>query len=121
MTAPGAIYVVDDEPEVRKGLERLLRAAGWEVRAFFSADEFLSALQAAPPRCVILDYHMPGVNGLELQDLMVARGSTVPVVYLSGSLDIADLSHPAFRQAEFLVKPAQREHLLAAVERAIAR
>jgi FixJ family two-component response regulator len=118
----GSVFVVDDEPEVRKGLERLLRAAGIQASLFASAQEFLLAVTATDPGCVILDYQMPGLNGLELQDVLAARGAHLQIVFLTGHGDIPKTVQAMRGGAvDFLVKPAAQEQILAAVQRALAR
>jgi FixJ family two-component response regulator len=116
------VFVVDDEPTVRKALDRLLRAAGLKVSLFASAQEFLMALDHEVPGCVILDYQMPGLNGLELQDVLAARGSQLQIVFLTGHGDIPGTVKAMQGGAvDFLVKPAGREQILPAVERALER
>src|SRR5688572_18715572 len=119
---PPRVFVVDDEPQVRKGLERLLRAAGLQATAFASAQDFLEAADAQPPDCVILDYQMPGVNGLELQEALAARGTHLEIVFLSGHADIPKSVRAMQGGAvDFLVKPATRDEILGAVSRALDR
>lgn len=123
MTAPAPrVFVVDDELAIRTALERMLRAAELEVRLFPSAQEFLMALDHEQPGCVILDYQMPGLNGLELQEVVAARGAQLQIVFLTGHGDIPRTVRAMQGGAvDFLVKPANREQILLAVERALAR
>ena len=122
MSAGDRVFVVDDEPAVRKALQRLLGAAHLEARAFGSAQEFLLALDQEQPGCVILDYQMPGLNGLELQEMLAARGEMLQIVFLTGHGDIPKSVRAMQGGAvDFLVKPAGREQILPAVERALAR
>ncbi len=72
------MYVIDDDPSVRKALERLLRSAGHEPMTFASALEFLDFTHLDAPGCVILDIKMPGLDGLELQDRLAEKGISVP-------------------------------------------
>ena len=80
---PGTVYVVDDDASIRKSLMRLLRASGYTGQEYESAEAFL----ASPPRdvdgCLVLDMRMPGLNGLELQEAIAARGWTVPIVFVT--------------------------------------
>ncbi len=116
--ASETVHVVDDEPQVLKSLGRLLRASGWEVSHYASAQQFLSQAERSGG-CVLLDYDMPDMNGLELQAALAARGGRWKIVFLTGRADI-----PTSVQAmkggavDFLVKPADRHQILAAVERA---
>jgi FixJ family two-component response regulator len=116
------VFIVDDQPEVRTGLERLLRAAGYQVQSFGSAQEFLVAVEDERPGCVILDYQMPGLNGLELQEVLAARGVHREIVFLTGHGDIPKTVQAMQGGAvDFLVKPAGQEQILGAVTRALER
>jgi len=116
------VYVVDDEPAVRKALLRLLRAAGFEAATFESPRAFLLALEPASAGCAILDVAMPGLDGLALQRELHARGSTLPIVFLTGRGDIPKSVQAMKRGAiDFLTKPVDDEALLAAVRAALAR
>jgi FixJ family two-component response regulator len=122
MTEGASVFVVDDQPEVRKALERLLRASGLQVELFPSAQEFLVAAGDDKPGCVILDYQMPGLNGLELQEVLIARGAHWPIIFLTGFGDIPKTVQAMNGGAiDFLVKPAGKDEILAAVHRALAR
>jgi FixJ family two-component response regulator len=122
MTAQPRVFVVDDQRQVRTGLERLLRAAGFQVEAFASAQDFLATAGEKGPGCVILDYEMPGLNGLELQEVLAARGEHWEIVFLTGHGDIPKTVRAMQGGAvDFLVKPAGQEQILAAVHRALAR
>ena len=114
------VYVVDDDPAVRKGLMRLLRSAGHEVTAFASAEEFLVRDDRQGVGCIVLDVRMPGVDGLELPANLAAQGVDLPIVFLTGHGDIP-LSVKAMKQgaADFLTKPADEEVLLNAVHKAL--
>lgn len=85
VTCAFQIAVVDDEAPVRTALGRLLRSADYDVASFASGEEFLVAFDARPPDCVILDVHMPGLSGLDVQCQLRARHSEVPVVFISAS------------------------------------
>ena len=122
MSAIDKVYVVDDEPEVRKALERLLRAAGLQVEAKASAEEFLQASEGVPSGCVVLDYQMPGVTGLDLQEVLGALGRNWQIVFLSGHGDVPKTVQAMKAGAvDFLVKPADGAQLLGAVRRALER
>jgi FixJ family two-component response regulator len=123
MTAPAPVlHVVDDDDSLRTALTRLLRAAGYEVRAYSSAGEFLLAQPGTTPGCVILDVRMPGPSGLELQQALGKSGDALPIIFLTGHGDIP-MSVRAMKAGavDFLTKPVQREALLAAVQTALAR
>ena len=119
---PPAIFVVDDDVSFLKAVTRLLRAGGYDVKNFTSADEFLKNPPPDGPGCVIVDLQMPGKNGLDLQDSLGMTGNPLPVIFLTGQGDIPT-SVQAMRQGaeDFLTKPVKREKLFAAVQRALDR
>lgn len=119
---PAIVYVVDDDPDVLKGLKRLLDAAGLEVAAFESSRAFLEGFDRQAAGCLVLDLAMPGLNGLELQRALAERNSILPIVFLTGRGDVAS-SVQAMKggAADFLTKPVDDEVLLAAIRDAFAR
>lgn len=121
MSARGTIYLVDDEPELRRAVERLLRTEGHLVTAFDSPLAFLDAFPPAPDGCVILDVAMPGLDGLAVQQRLAALGSRLPIVFLTGHGDIP-MSVEAMRAGavDFLTKPVRSADLLRAVDAALA-
>jgi FixJ family two-component response regulator len=116
------VYVVDDDASVRKSVGRLLRTAGLQVEVFASADEFLAHPLSDESACLLLDLKMPGRNGLELQEALVAARKPIPIVFVTGHGDIA-ASVRAMKggAVDFLTKPYSVEELLEAVERAMAK
>ena len=116
------VYLVDDEPAVRKALWRVLRSAGIEVASFGSAEEFLAALEKEPAGCAILDVAMPGLDGLALQETLGARGIDLPILFLTGRGDIP-MSVRAMKAGafDFLTKPVEGKVLVATVRRALER
>lgn len=116
------VYVVDDDASVRKSFGRLLRLAGYQVEAFASADEFLAHPLSIEPGCLLLDLKMPGRNGLELQEALVAARKSIPIIFVTGHGDIA-ASVRAMKggAVDFLTKPYSAEDLLEAVERAMTK
>src|SRR5690242_21347869 len=78
------IAIVDDDPSVRRGLERLIRSVGWKAETFGSAQEFLASARTEGPTCIVLDLQMPGLSGLELQKQMTEAGVETPIVFLTG-------------------------------------
>jgi len=122
MSVAGRVFVVDDEAEVRKALERVLRASGLEVTTSASAEEFLACTEKLVSGCVVLDYQMPGVSGLELQQLLGARGGRWQIVFVSGQGDVPKTAQAMKAGAvDFLEKPADGAQLVAAVRRALER
>lgn len=114
------VRVVDDDASVLKSLDRLLRAAGFSVRTFPSPQDFLRQHDADAPGCVLLDLSMPGVDGLEVQQLLARIGDPCPVIFITGHGDIpASVQAMKAGAVDFLTKPFDKEQLLAAVRAAI--
>jgi FixJ family two-component response regulator len=114
------IAVVDDEEPVRKALTRLLRSAGLDVETFPSGVEFLESLPTRRPDCVVLDLHMPLMDGFEVQARLAESSAPVPVVTITGhdsteTRDRAMAAHPTV----YLRKPVDDQTLLDAIELAI--
>jgi FixJ family two-component response regulator len=116
------VYLVDDDAGVRKGLSRLLRARGYDVRAHSSPQEFLQQHDPAAPGCAILDVAMPGLDGLGLQQALTAGGSHRPVIFITGKGDIPTSVRAMKAGAlDFLTKPVKESDLLEAILRAKTR
>jgi FixJ family two-component response regulator len=116
------IYLVDDDVGVRKGLSRLLRARGYDVRAYSSPQEFLQQHDPAAPGCAVLDVAMPGLDGLGLQQALTAGGSHRPVIFVTGKGDIPTSVRAMKAGAlDFLTKPVKESDLLEAILRAKKR
>ena len=123
MMAPApVIFVVDDDPSVRKSLTRVMTSAGYAVEVFASARDFLAREPLGGPCCVVLDVRMPGLTGLDLQETLASAGHRVPIVFITGHGDIS-MSVKAMKAGavDFLTKPFDVENLLEAVERAVAK
>jgi FixJ family two-component response regulator len=115
MTLP-CIAVVDDEAPVRVALGRLLRLAGFEVLAYASGEAFLAALANRVPDCALLDVHMPGLTGLEVQGRLRGDGVKLPVVFITASDDdVIARSALDAGGLQVLHKPIPNQELLAAV------
>jgi FixJ family two-component response regulator len=110
------VYVVDDEPAVLKALSRQLRANGWRVEAFESAEAFLEHREPQVIACLVLDVSLPGLDGIELQRRLTEMRETMPIVFLTGHGDIP-MSVRAMRggASNFLTKPVTAADLFAAV------
>src|SRR6266581_3940584 len=116
------VFVVDDDRSFLSAVSRLLRAGGYPVEIFTSATEFLRSARTEAPGCILLDLHMPGPSGLELQDALAKTENPLPIIFLTGQGDIPSSVHAMREGAEdFLTKPVKREVLFAAIERALAR
>jgi FixJ family two-component response regulator len=114
------VYVVDDEPEICAYLAALLEADDYRVVTLASAEELLAQQPPYGPGCLILDVFLPGLSGLDAQELIMARFSYLPIVFISGQGSIP-MSVQAMKAGaeDFLTKPFGREQLRPAVERAI--
>jgi FixJ family two-component response regulator len=116
------IFIVDDDPSVRKSLTRVMTAAGYAVEVYASARDFLTREPFVGPCCLVLDVRMPGLTGLDLQEALAGKGHRVPIVFITGHGDIS-MSVKAMKggAADFLTKPFDVEKLLEAVERAVTK
>lgn len=113
------VFVVDDDPSVLKAMQRVLDAAGLQVATFDSARAFLDAYDDDAEGCLLLDIKMPGIDGLELQDVLAERRCTLPIVFLTGHGDIPMSVRAIKRGAvDFLTKPADSGRLIAVIENA---
>jgi FixJ family two-component response regulator len=123
MTKTGAtVFIVDDDPSVRKALLRLIRSSGWHGEAFASAEEFLARPAFSGIGCLILDVRMPGMMGPDLLDVMSAHNISLPVIFLSGHTDIpAGVDACNEGRANFLVKPVESKVLLQTIRHALER
>jgi FixJ family two-component response regulator len=119
----GAIVnVVDDDEDARKGMGRLLAAAGFDARTYASAVEFLGAIEVESAGCIILDVRLPDLNGLDLQEALTERGVPLPIIFVTGHGEIPDSVRGIQRGAvDFLTKPVDGHVLLDAVQRALAQ
>jgi len=116
------VCVIDDDPEVREGLLRLLGGEGWAAASFPAAEDFLARPPARSPACILLDVQMPGLSGPQLHRRLLETGSAPPVIFLTGRGDLAEGVEAMKRgAADFFEKPVDGEVLIAAVHRAIAR
>lgn len=120
MTPQPTVFLVDDEASVLKALSRLLRSAGLNVETFGSPQEFLQHHDPHAHGCLVLDVAMPGLNGLDLQRALAAKGTELPIIFLTGRGDI-QMSVEAMKQGavDFLTKPTNDEDLLAAIRAGI--
>jgi FixJ family two-component response regulator len=118
----GTVFIVDDDGSFLRSVSRLLRAAGYSVQVFESAEKFLEQLAPGMSGCVLTDLRMSGLNGLELQAALAKSANPLPVVFLSAQGDIPTTVQAMRRGAEdFLTKLSPKEKLLDAVRRALAR
>ena len=114
------VFIVDDDPAVRDSLALLIRAQGMRVLSFGSAQEFIDNYQEGEIGCVILDIRMPQITGLALQDTLIQRGITIPLIFVTGHGDVEQCSR-AFKNGaiDFLTKPVNRDSLVDSLRKAI--
>ncbi|MCP3374517.1 response regulator transcription factor [Bradyrhizobium cajani] len=117
------VYIVDDDTCFRAAIQRQLEQAGYRVVAYASAEQVLEQPpNENEPSCILLDVRMPVLSGLELQSRLLERGSTLPILFLTGYFDVSATVKAIKAGAEdFLIKPVQSDDLLGAIERALAR
>ena len=111
------VYLIDDDESVRRALQRLLRSAGSNVKAFSSAEEFLqSGILAEKGACIILDIRMPGLTGFDLQEKLASMGIRIPVIVIS-AFDDTETRERARKlgATAFFRKPVDGEALIDAI------
>jgi len=115
------VYVVDDDAAVRDSLSLLLESAGLCAAAFDSAQAFLAAHRAHQPGCLVLDVHMPGMDGLELQNELARRGELMPIIFLTAHGNVPETVRAIKAGAvDFLTKPVDGKLLLDRIRSAVA-
>ena len=117
-----SVLVIDDDPEFRDSVARLLRTVGLHARQFSSVPDFLKADLPHSPTCLVLDVRMPGRSGLELQSELVATNRQVPIIFITAHADVP-MTVQAMKGGaiEFLTKPFRDQDLLDAIEAGLAR
>jgi len=122
MSAEPVVFVIDDEASFRKAVSRLLRSAGLEVETLGSAREFLERPAVERPSCLVLDIHMPGPSGMDLQAALREAQRDIPIVFVTGHGDVSTGVRAMKGGAvDFLEKPFRGRDLLACVQRGLAR
>jgi len=116
------LFVVDDDASVRAALSLLLRSTGYNVETFASADDLLARRPFDGPGCILLDVQMPGLNGLDLQQVLSVTDRPLPIIFITGHGNIP-MSVRAMKAGavDFLTKPFNDEELLNAVARALIK
>ena len=114
------VAIVDDDELFRRSIERLVRSAGFTVEAFGSAEDFLERGDLDRTACAILDMKLPGMNGLDLQQRLIARPTPMPIVFVSAHEEAMTLANAMRAGAiAFLKKPFDNKALLDALNRSI--
>lgn len=116
------VFLIDDDPSARRGLARLIQAAGYVVATFGSAREFLASGRLDEPGCLVLDVRMPELSGLDLQEELLRTGSSLPIIFVTGHGDVPMTVQGMKRGAvDFLLKPVERGPLLDSLRQALER
>jgi FixJ family two-component response regulator len=117
-----SVLIIDDDPEFRDSVARLLRTVGLHARQFSSVPDFLKADPPDGPTCLVLDVRMPGRSGLELQRELAAANRQVPIIFITAHADVT-MTVQAMKGGaiEFLTKPFRDQDLLDAIEAGLAR
>lgn len=122
MLKPAAVYVLDDDAAVRRAVSRLLQAAGFSVSAHGSATEFLGALRADAPGCLLLDLRMPDVSGLDLLERLSSIAPLLGVIIMTGHGDVpSSVRAMKLGAVDFLSKPVSEASLVEAIDSALER
>lgn len=116
------VFVVDDDISVRESLELLIRCEGWQPETFSSGQEFLCRPRVLVPSCLVLDFSLPGLNGLELQKRIAVERTDMPIIFITGYRDVP-MTVQAMKAGavEFLTKPFGEDALLSAIRDALER
>ena len=116
----GTVILVDDDPSVRKALQRLIQTAGFAVESFADAARYLASEVPCPPACIVLDIRMPAMTGFELQTAIAGTPRALPVVFITGHGDERVRSQALEAGAvDVLFKPIDEEELVSAIEKAL--
>lgn len=116
------VYLVDDDDAIRRSVGFALKTSGFQVRAFEDGAALLKAASELESGCILLDIRMPGMDGLEVQEALKAKGVTLPVIIMTGHGDVS-LAVRAMKAGavDFIEKPFQKAVLLGALEQAFGR
>ena len=114
------IVIIDDEESVRRALKRLLISAGFGAHSYPTGDEFIQSLSTTRPDCVVLDLHMPGMNGFDIQEHLQNEPNPIPVIVITGQdTDEAQKRALGAGAVAYLRKPVDDQTLLRAISNAI--
>jgi len=115
------VFIVDDDPAIRFAMEALMESVNLHHEIFASADEFLDKLSEQRPGCLVLDIRMPGLGGLELQEELIRRGNTLPIIFITGHGDVPMAVEAMQKGAvDFIQKPFRDQELLDRIRDALA-
>jgi FixJ family two-component response regulator len=115
------VYIVDDDPSVLEGLRLLMKSVKLNVETYSSAQDFLDSYKPDQPGCLLIDMRMPGISGLELQEILRSRNIFIPTIIITGYGEVMDAVHAMKNGAiDFIEKPFSGQYLLDQVHKAIA-
>lgn len=107
------VFIVDDDPAIRIAMQALMESVGIAHEIFASGDDFLEHVEDGAAGCLVLDIRMPGLGGLELQEELLRRGSTLPVIFITGHGDVPMAVNAMQKGAvDFIQKPFRDQDLL---------
>jgi FixJ family two-component response regulator len=116
------VFVVDDDPSVRRSIKRLIGSVGLQVELFGSAQEFLLSKRPDAPSCLVLDIRLPGISGLNFQHELAEANIHIPIIFITAHGDIPMTVRAMKAGAvEFLTKPFREQDLLDAIQLALER
>ncbi len=115
------VFIVDDDPAIRFAMQALMDSVNLDHEIFASADEFLEKVTDQRPGCLVLDIRMPGLGGLELQEELIKRGNTLPIIFITGHGDVPMAVDAMQKGAvDFIQKPFRDQELLDRIREALA-
>ena len=124
MSSPAhrTVFVIDDDPDIRRAMQRLLETVGLHAELFAAAQDFLERKMPEVPSCLVLDLRLPGISGLEVQRRLIEAGVKIPIIFITAHGDIPTSVRAMKSGAvEFLTKPFRDKDLLDAIEQALQR
>lgn len=114
------VFIVDDDEDIRASLSRALRTRGYSTQAFASAQAFLDSGEFEQPGCLILDFGMPEMSGLDLQQLLIKRGSSIPIIFITGHGGVPEaVQAMKYGAVDFLEKPFRQDTLIKRIDAAL--
>ncbi|MEJ2257492.1 MAG: response regulator transcription factor [Woeseiaceae bacterium] len=115
------VFIVDDDASIRFAMQALMDSINLEHEIFESGDEFLKKVTEQRPGCLVLDIRMPGLGGLELQEELIKRGNTLPIIFITGHGDVPMAVEAMQKGAvDFIQKPFRDQELLDRIREALA-
>ena len=115
------VFIVDDDAAIRFAMQALMDSVNLNHEIFASADEFLEKITEQRPGCLVLDIRMPGLGGLELQEELIKRGNTLPIIFITGHGDVPMAVEAMQKGAvDFIQKPFRDQELLDRIREALA-